>query len=284
MPRPVTLLDPVPQCPDVSNLSWWDEFRPAWTDVVAQRPVDVIRTDALVDWNQRVRVSGNTPLQRAATTYTTTLTTKTPGTLANPFPSVKVPLPAKVWISSNNDHTWFGVDPVRKWYWEASSLGPVLSFLQSPWRSDVVRVFNLQKNWTEQPGSISASRIPVWPLVPTIEGLDAGAGGVQHALAFVAAGYGDGPVQYPSRGTDGYIPGHPLVNGSRLRLTRKAVERLTAQSKSPQDAAVVWALEQYGCLCVDKTSEDAGHSLRFPKDPRLKVSLALQLTDFDVLF
>lgn len=46
----------------------------------------------------------------------------------------------------------------------------------------------------------------------------------------------------------------------------------------------MWALEQYGCLCVDKTSEDAGHALRFPKDPRLKVSLALQLTDFEVLF
>lgn len=284
MPRPLTLLDPVPQCPDVSDLSWWDEYRPAWLDVVSQRPVDVIRTEALSDWNQRVRVSGNTPLQLAAVGYTTTLTSKIPPSWGNPFPSVKVPLPAKVWISTNNDHTWFGVDPVRKWYWEASSLGPVLSWMQAPWRSDVVRAFNLQTNWTEQPGSISASRIPVWPLVPSIEGLSAGAGGVKHALAFVAAGYGDGPVQYPSRGTDGYIPGHPLVNGSRLRLTRKALERLAPMVKTAQDAAVLWALEHHGCINVDKTSEDAGHALRFPKDPRLSVTLTMQLTDFEVLF
>jgi hypothetical protein len=76
----MTLLDPVPQCPDVSDLSWWDEFRPAWSEVVAQRPVDVIRTDALVDWNLRVRVSGNTPLQLCASSYTQTLTTKIPPT------------------------------------------------------------------------------------------------------------------------------------------------------------------------------------------------------------
>ncbi len=290
MPRPIAASDPVQRVPDVSNLSWFDEYRPPWLDNVSGASVDVIRTEALRDWEVvrdskvvPVRTSGNTPLQIAGTSYTTVYTRKVPGSLANPFPSVKVPLPPKTWVSSNNDHTVFLVDPLRKWYWELAACGPLLPWLPAPWVADVVRVFNMAKPWTHE-GSISASRIPVWALVPTIEELDAGAGGVKRALPFVAAGYGVGAPIWPSRGTDGYIVGHPLVNGSRMRFTARAVERLAATVKTKHDAAVLWAGQQHGFINVDKTDERAGHTLRLPADPRLNITLRFTLADLEVVY
>lgn len=290
MPRPLSVADPVPQVPDVSGLSWFDEYRPPWLDNISGASVDVIRTEALRDWEVLrdgkvvpVRCTGNTPLQLAANTYTTVYQRKIKGTITNPFPSVRVPLPAKTWVSSNNDHTVYLVDTLRGFYWELSACGPLVPFTPAPWVADVVRVYNLAKSWTQE-GSISASRIPVWALVPTVEELNAGAGGVKRALPFVAAGYGIGAPIWPSRGTDGYIVGHPLVNGSRLRFTARAVERLAPTVKTQQDAAILWAGKEHGFLNVDKTSEDAGHALRLPNDPRLNITLKFTLADLEVVY
>jgi hypothetical protein len=290
MPRPLSASDPVPQVPDIGALSFFDEYKPPWLDNLSVAPVDVIRTEALRDWEVLrdgkvipVRVSGNTPLQLAGTTYTTVHERLVKGTLRNPFPSVKVPLPQKVWVSSNNDHTVFIIDTLRRFYYELSACGPLWPFVGSPWVANNVRVFNLDKPWTQE-GSISASRIPVWALVPTVEELNAGAGGVKRALPFVAAGYGVGTPIWPSRGTDGYIVGHPLANGTRLRFTAKAVERLAPLAKTRQDTAILWAGQQHGFINVDKTSEDAGHALRLPNDPRLNITLRFTLADLEVVY
>lgn len=293
MPRPLTITDPTPQVPDVSDLSWWDEYQPRWCQVISQCPVDVIRTEALADWEVRrttagkttvvpIRVSGYTPLQLVGKTMTRVYEAKNPrSVLWNPSTWVQVPLQQQVWISNNNDHTWFAVDPLRRFYYEAGSFGPMPGGYW--WRADTVRVFNMNQQWTNN-SSISASRIPVWALVPTIEELDRGAGGVKRALPFVAAGYGIGQPIWPSRGTDGYLLGHPLVNGSRMRFTRRAVERLGPQVKTQHDAALLWAGAEYGFLNVDKTSESAGHSVRLPQDPRLNITLRFTLADMEVVY
>ena len=62
----------------------------------------------------------------------------------------KVPLPSKVWVSSNNDHTVFIVDTLRKFYWELSACGPLLPWLGSPWVANNVRVFNLARSYRYQ--------------------------------------------------------------------------------------------------------------------------------------
>ena len=290
MPRPLTLLDPPPVPPDVSGLSWWDEFSPPWCQLVADRPVDGARTAQLARWEVMrrgevvpVRVSGNTPLQNVGGVSTRTWEANNRRSqLWNPLTWQRLPLQPKVWISTNNDHTTFLIDRDRGLYYEASAMGPI--GLGYQWRADLVRVFELNRDWRAQGGSISASRIPTWALTPTVEGLSRGVGGIRRALPLVAAGYG-GPGRWldPSRGTDGYIVGHPLWNGTRLRFTQAAYERLLAEAQNPQDEAFAWAGRYVGFIVVDKTSEDAGHAVRMSKSPLLAVTCEFTLTDLEVL-
>lgn len=290
MPTTLTAVDRQPDTPDTTGLTWWDEFFPPWCRPVTDYPVDGPRTAGLARWEVfrdgnplPVRVTGNTPLQRAGTALTRTWEAKNrQSVLWNPFSWARLPLQQKVWLSTNNDHTWFAIDQAAGKYYEASAMGPM--FWSGYWRADSIRVFDLKRDWRTQQGSISASRIPTWALTPSIEALNRGAGGVQRALPFVAAGYG-GPGQWldPSRGTDGYIVGHPIWNGSRLRFTRAAYERLLAEATNAQDEAIAWTGRHYGFLNVDKTSEDAGHALRLPKSPRLQITSRFWLTDLKLL-
>jgi hypothetical protein len=290
MPRPVTLLDPVPDVPDLSGVRWWDEFSPPWCQLVNERAVDGARTRDLARYEVvrrdevvPVRVGGTTPLQNVGAVSTRVWEAKNPKSyLWNPLSWQRLPLQPKVWISSNNDHTWFGIDRTAQKYYEASAMGPI--GLGYQWRADIIRTFDLRKDWRAQQGSISASRIPTWTLVPSIEELELGAGGVRRALPFVAAGYG-GKGQWidPSRGTDGYMVGHPLWNGTRLRFTMGSYLRLMAEAQNVQDEAFAWAGRHVGFIVVDKTSEDAGHAVRMGNSPRLKVSCVFTLADVEVL-
>lgn len=282
--RPLTLIDPNPRVPDTSGVKWWTDA--PWRQLVIDRPVDAARTAKLAQWEVvrdgkvlPVRLNGNTPLQLAGNVNTRTFEAKRPGTFTDPFPSTVLPLQPKVWISTNNDHTWFAVDIERQRYWEASSFGPMLGGYA--WRADTIRSFDLSKPWHTQPGSISASRIPTWALVPTIAQLNAGT--ILSALPLVCAGYGNGPPIWPSRGTDGYIGnGHPLDNGARLRFTREAYERLSV-SPGPQDQALAFAGRYLGFIVVDKTGEFDGHSVRLPKSADLNLNMRFTLTDLEVL-
>jgi hypothetical protein len=75
-----------------------------------------------------------------------------------------------------------------------------------------------------------------------------------------------------------------LANGTRMRFTARAVERLSPTVKTKQDAAVLWAGAQHGFINVDKTSEDAGHAIRLPNDPRLNITLRFTLADLEVVY
>jgi len=287
MPRLMTPLDPAPRIPPLPTTTWWAEQLPPWTQRVDRREVDRTRTAQLEWFDRRVRVAGGVPLQIAATRTTRTLNRSVAGTWTNPFPSVPMPFPARVWVDQKTtDFMWFGVDPERNVYWEASEVGPFGLFkweTSSLWAMGHVRIYDLGGPWDEQQRSITGGGLPMWPMVPSIEALDAGAGGVQHALHFVVSGgYSSEPFVSPARKTDGTRPGHPLRAGARLRLTPWAHERLSATANGPHDAAILSALRDYGAIVNDRTA-DVGHSLRLPDDPRLDVTVEMQLTDFQVV-
>jgi hypothetical protein len=284
MPRPITLLDPEPRVPSVPAVTWWSQFLPPWQQRVTGRAVDSVRTSRLSAFDDRVRTRGGVPLQIAANNLTTTYQTSEPPSFRNPFPSVRLPLPNKVWVEQRtSDFNWFGVDPTKQMYWEASALRPTFSWLSSPWTAHSIRVYDLTKPWDEQRPSITGGGIPMWPMVPHPDALSAGAGAVQHALHFVVDnGYSSEPFIPPARKSDGLRVGHPLRAGARLRLTEEAFFRLTLEAAgNPAALAVLWALWIYGCIVNDRTS-DVGHSLRLPSGTEL--NLNLRLTDFEVLF
>lgn len=294
MPRPRTLLDGEARTPDLSGVSWWDEFDPPWCRPVHEAPVDAARTRQLPLWDLErdgkplpVRVGGYTPMSTVGPVATRVWEAKNPRSVFwNPFSWQRLPLHDRVWVSTNKDHTWFAVDVAAQRYYEASSFGPIP--FTAYWRADLIRSYDLRTDWATQTGSISASRIPVGALIPSIADLNKGAGGVRRAMAFVAAGagtlgYGNGPPVWPSRGTDGQIPGHPLNNGTRIRFTQPAYERLMAEARGPQDQAFAWAGRHAGFLVVDKTDPAGGHAVRFFNDPELRVTSKFMLADMEVV-
>ena len=290
MARLMTPLDPAPRVPALPTVTWWGEHLPPRTQRVVDRPVDGKRTGELAAFDNRIRTNGNVPLQLAANRLTRTLDRSQPGTWSNPFPTVGMPFPNTVWVNqSTTDHDWFGVDPVRGLYWEASEVGPVTLLRwqwSSLWALGHLRVYDLNRPWDVQRPSITGGGIPMWPLIPSIEALDAGAGGVQHALHLVVSGgYSSDGYVSPARKSDGTRPGHPLRAGARLRLSATAADRLYELAPGAHNAAVIWAMTVYGVIVNDRTA-DVGHLIRLPGDPRLQVTLQdhLRLTDLEVLF
>ena len=287
MPRLLTPVDPTPRVPALPTVTWWAEQLPPWTARVVDRMVDSTRTAQLSPFDNRVRVGGGVPLQVAANRTTRTLNRSQPGTWTNPWPSVPMPFPLAVWVDQKTtDFMWFGIDPARNIYWEAVEVGPFGLFqwqASSLWAMGSVRIYDLNMPWDRQQRSITGGGLPMWPMVPSIEALDAGAGGVQHALHFVVSGgYSSEPSIPPARKSDGTRPGHPLRAGARLRLTAEAFDRLSADVHGPHDAALLWALHVYGAIVNDRTA-DVGHLIRLPDDPRLDIRLGLRLTDLEVL-
>jgi hypothetical protein len=284
MPRLLTPLDPRPRIPSLPTVTWWSEQLPPWEQQVMDRAVDTERTRQLSAFDDRVRTKGQVPLQIAANNMTPTLDVSTPPTWRNPFPTVRLPLPNRVWVDTRTtDNNWYGVDAVKNVYWEAATLAPAMPWLSTPWRAGAIRVYDLSKPWDQQRASITGGGLPMAPMTPHPDHLDAGAGGVRHALHFVVSGgYSSEPYIAPARKSDGLRKGHPLRAGARMRLTADAYERMSSGAESTHDAALLWAMYVYGVIVNDRTA-DVGHTLRLPDDPRLDVTIAPRLTDFEVL-
>lgn len=283
---PTLVVDRLRPIPDTSTVTWWAQYFPPWQQRIDARQVDVDRTRQLSAFDDRVRAYGGVPLQRAASTTTRTLNREQPGTLLNPFPTVQMPFPAETWVDQwTTDFMWFGIDPVNQRYWEATEVGPFALFKWLPaslWALGYVRVYDLRQRWDAQRPSLCGGGLPMWPLVPRISDLSAGAGGVQHALHFVVSnGYSNEPPIPPARKTDGLVKGHPLRAGARLRLSEAAYYQLSAMAQTPHDAALVWALRYFGAIVNDRTQD--GHSLRLPASPDLKLTVQLRLIDFEVV-
>lgn len=279
MPRLLTALDPEPRIPSLPTVTWWSQFLPPWEQRVTERAVDTARTSRLSAFDDQVRTRGGVPLQIAANTLTRTLQ----GTLLNPQPAVRLPLPARTWVETRtSDANWFGVDPAKQLYWEASALRPMLPWLSWPWAAHSIRVYDLTKPWDTQRPSITGGGLPMWPMVPHPDQLAGGAGGVQRALHFVVdGGYSSEPFIPPARKSDGErTDGHPLRAGARLRLTDEAYFRLSWHTTDAAAQAVLWALWIYGAIVNDRTS-DVGHNLRLPAGVTL--DLNMRLIDFEVL-
>lgn len=288
MPRLLNALDPAPYVPTLPKVTWWSENLPPWRQQAHGLPVDADRTERLADYDDEIRLNGGVPLQLASPSRTTTQVRTQPPTWSNPFGLTRLPLQEVAWVEQETtDFNWYAIDPVGGRYWEASEMGPVhlLPWLPAAyWRCGYLREYDLKVPWDKQKPSITGGGLPMWPMVPSIEALDAGAGGVQHALHFVVGGgYSDEPPTGPARKTDGEVPGHPLRAGERLTLTAEAHARFMDEATTAHDLALVWAMNVYGLIVNDRTA-NVGHAVRLPADPRLNVTLhrRIRLTDLQV--
>lgn len=266
---PSVFATPPTVVPDIA-VPWWTDA--PWHRLVEDRPTDLERTAALAAHDLRVRLSANVPLQLAGWRNTTVVSWQ-----RNRITGVdRVPLPEQVWLLRNGDDNWFGVDPDRGLYWETGGMGPSMF---GTWRADLVKRFDLDQPWTQTRATTGAG-VPLWPLVPTIGELRAGAGGIAHALHLVVAGnYSPDRASWVSK-SDGTQPSHPLRAGEWLCLTDEAYLRLSAEALYPDDLAVAYAAWVHGVYVTDKTSPHA-HNLRMPAGARL--SLQPFLTDFRVI-
>lgn len=291
MPRIWNPFDGIPKLPARRpDVDWWDDFSPSWRERVDGRPVDADRTDALRGWDARIRVDGKVPLQLAAQRgATTTYETKRPPEPGNVHPSERLPLPGKVWLISSGDEQWFGIDPHARRYYEASALGPVAVWKYLPastWRADTIRIWDLDTDYRAQDRSMTGDGLPMWPRVPHVDDLRAGAGGVQRRMALVLAGYSDDPPVGAAVKTDGETPGHPCRAGELLRFTAQGAQRLAAAGSTPDDAAFIYAGVHHGFEVSDKTDNlrdrpEVGHAVRMPFGSRLTVEP--RLTDLEVV-
>ena len=281
---PTLVGDRLRPIPDTTGVSWWDQFLPPWRQAIDGRAVDVERTAELVEHDDRVRTNPGVPLQLAGPKLHRVQHRSQPGTWKNPIPTVPLPLRDEVWVEQRTtDHNWFAVDPDRGLYYEASEMGPVFFWASTPWKAGYIRVYDLNQRWDAQRPSITGGGLPMWPMTPRVEDLNAGEGGVQHALHFiVSGGYSSEPPIAPARKTDGTRPGHPLRAGARLRLTEAAYYQLMARAKTAHDRAVIWALRHYGAIVNDRTAP-VGHAIRFGASPDLNLTLQLKLIDFELV-
>lgn len=286
---PTLVGDRLRPIPDTSGVAWWSQYLPPWEQRIDGRAVDVDRTAQLASVDDRVRTNPGVPLQLAASKTTSTFNREIPGTIIpwNPWPTSPMPFPAETWVDQwTTDFMWFGVDPVRQLYWEATEVGPFTPFKWLPverWSMGYMRLFDLRQRWDAQRPGLCGGGLPMWPMVPRIADLDEGAGGVQHAMHLVVSdGYSNEAPIPPARKTDGLVKGHPLRAGARLRLTDAAYMQLMARAQTVHDRAVLWALRHYGVIVNDRTAN--GHAIRFGASPDLRLTLQLRLIDFELVY
>lgn len=299
MPRLANTTDKFPTVPDISSLSWWKEFdKPGvqnWNTDVSGYKVDVKRTEALQEVakthsyvrcstvSKTVPVKTGVPLQTASPKFTKTYEAKVPPTWNNWFPSQMVPFPDVVYILSNTDEQWFGIDFVNKKYYEVSATGPTLFGFPAPWRADNIRVWDLKRDWRLQKSGITGAGLPLWPMVPKPEDLIAGKR-IAHSLHFVSAGYAPEKTGIATK-FDGEHPGHPLRAGERLRLRTDSIPIC----KNIAEITLVNTMLKEGLILTDRTDYrpqaegGASHAIRLPADPRVTINLDLNITDFEVL-
>lgn len=295
MPRLANFQDPLPYLPNVSDLDWWSSFKDPnpmknWTTDISSLPIDNVRTNKLAYITENVRcrrepepvpILNGVPLQLANTRTTKVYEAKATPSWNNWFPSRQVPLPEVVYILSNTDEQWFGIDPVNQIYYECSAIGPTPFGWPAPWRADNICIWDLKRDWRLQKTGITGAKLPLWPMVPKIEKLLAGVE-LGHSLHFVAAGYEKDLVGI-ARATDGpFTNGHPLRAGERLRLRKDRIPT----AKNPQEQSLITTMLTRGLIVTDRTRWDAltpGHSIRLPIDPRVSINLELSITDFEVI-
>lgn len=304
MPRLANFTDKYPNVPDISNLSWWKEFDreglESWNIDISDKPVDIERTMALEmvarkhstvrcsSLSRSVPVKSGVPLQVASKVFTKTYEAKAsavwwPFTKDNIFPNKLVPFSGVVYILSNTDEQWFGIDFDNKKYYELSAVGPTPFNWPWPWRADGIRIWDLTKDWRAQKGGITGAGLPLWPMVPDPLKLSTGKP-ITHSLHFCSAGYAPEKVGIATK-FDGEHPGHPLRAGERLRLKADSIP----VCKNIQEVNLVNTMLKYGLILTDRTDYrpeadgGASHSIRLPADSRVTIDLGLSITDFEVI-
>ncbi len=267
----------------IATHEWWADA--PWHQPVTGRAVDVQRTARFAGENLGVRCAPNTPLDLASVSMQRVLLSKKVSPWWLPPPAIKVPLPAIIHQNTRNpDSTVFVIDENERLYYELTAFRPTPWFHPYRWAVDSAFVWDLDQPWDSTRGGASASDIPVLPLVPTVDQLEAGF--VGHALAFSCCGYSpngksdgysnDPPVGY-ARATDGRIADHPIRAGELIQLD----PALAPEPRNRQQQTVIETLIEYGAVNTDMTSWS--HSLRMPYDPRLDLYLNLSASMFRVL-
>ena len=298
--------------PDVRG--WlWEEFDPWWTWDISSAPVDDLLTERLAAEpvqlvrganRHRARHWDGTPYQDVTGERSTRVLDRNRGTRHS------LPLPRR-WPDNRrrfvrrfgdplahyhgSDSQWFGLDQSQGLWFEASAIGEhPLGWL--PWieRWQMGHLRTLDVTLPPEHGrnlrAATVAEVPMAPLLPRPD-LDE----VRHAQHFVWAAntsadstqegrrneYG-AEFQWPARGSDGEIAGHPIKPGTWLRLR---ADYQPPPDVTPHDMRRVRGLQRHGAPITDATSASAGHALRNPMAPRsqIRFDLDFALTDFEVV-
>lgn len=309
---------------DLSDVVMFDQFDPFWRDRVDGRDIDVARTAELAVWDHRVRCSGprdsgrtrsGTPWHRLTGDERVERVhlAHRQGTWSNPFPTERVPLPQ--WVRSYGDPRpggWgdfqtFLVDPGVELI-ELSSFAPSgihipgVAHVPFPpnvrWRCDNLQRWDLTKDWREHKGSIVAGGFPMLPMIPRVDELDRGPGGLAKVLHMSLPFYNGTRLAGHARKTDGLVPNFPLYAGDQLVLARNAAQWLRDHiDLTIRDLALLWSLERYGVVIDDRSTglrgvqtpeaftAAAGPNIRMPQETDLGITIdrLLRLSDFRVV-
>lgn len=279
---------PVPQQPDILVEPWAGVPGSFWADDISSRPVDVVRTRALVDFDVPISShAGNIPWQGSSYGMPYQIIDSTGPTtpvwdMSRPitwnwftptFPIVHVPLPPVVRregdpVGSSDMH-WIGYDPTRKVLWEAITVSkPPFARWQTWGRCDWIAGYagggpafsrwDCSKPWNApgQPTGVVAAGIPKLPLLVrfdqaarAIASGDADAA-LGHAIFGVLPNYNPGRTG-PARGSDGSMTAHPVRAGERLRLPWHRAREFKAGTLV---RVIANTLAKHGWVQADRTS------------------------------
>lgn len=277
---------PVPQMPDVLVEPWAGVPGSFWVDDISARPVDAVRTRALVDFDVPIGTeAGDVPWQGSTYGVPYQLIDSAAPTTpvwdqAKPitwnwftptFPIVNVPLPKVVRRDGDPvgsfDLHWMGYDQTRRVLWEGIGLRKSpLNRWQTWGRCDWVAGYNgggpafsrwdTSRPWdaTGQPRGVVAGKTPKFPMIARFDEVvraiasgDADAS-LGHAMFGVLPNYAPGFIA-PARGSDGGLSGHPLKAGARLRLPW--FQARTHKAGTPA-RVIANTLARHGFLVLDK--------------------------------
>ncbi len=245
---------PVPTMSDVPVEPWAGVPGSFWTDDISARPVDAVRTRALVDFDVPIKASaGAAPVEGSTQGMPYQIVDGSgPLTpvwdLGKPivwnwftptFPISRVPLPNVVRREGDpggsSDLHWTGFDPARKILWEVIALAKPpfarwTTWNQCDWTCGYgggvgVARWDTAKPWNAsgQPGGVVGAGIPRFPLLSRFDQAaraiasgdpDADLG---HAVFGTLPNYHPGKTG-PARASDGTMQAHPIRAGERLRL------------------------------------------------------------------
>ena len=142
--------------------------------------------------------------------------------------------------------------PARGKLYEAIDMRRAIIELHGAQYTGHLTAWDTTRPWAKTQGGAIAAKIPLLPLLPRWEEIEAGT--IAHMLGIVMDRYNKAFAPgTPVRGTDALSTAHPVRTGERLRITDEAFLRLLeAHGDNPAAGPLLTAARDYGFVVTDK--------------------------------